>query len=510
MAGCESGRRCQASVRVLRLGIVSFYHSPLRHKAVWAVPVVCLAAAAAAQPSIGIALACVLAAAAVWTWPGRVMHSTVFAVLAVRPSLDVFSDRHFGVGPFATSPAVFFGLVVLLIAGVVFARRARQGEQLWPVPGLRTAHLWLLTGYVVALSSGWLFYGGAGFANGVREGTRMLSIVASFWLVSLWAAEDTTRYRSGWTYLVFGSLVPAGVGLWQLMTGTGLQDPDGLMRLQATFSHPNSFGPYLVPWLLLAISAAAASSAGRWQLVYFAAAVATGTLIVLTYSRTAMLAAILGVGLLPLLQARHLGARFLKRVMIAAVCFALVSWFIAGDAIRARFQDISFGRAALEAVAAGESENSFQWRLMNWGQLVALGTEHSIIGHGAGMTMVLNPLVSSVNGVPFNAHNDFVRWFFEGGTFGLICYTLYCILLCRWSIRQARRAPQGRSPTAFAVAAAWLALLLLTAGTPEISLQTAVQYELYGFLALLSVSHIAKLSESRAGEQHPAMLPRSQ
>jgi len=437
------------------------------------------------------------------------MHSAVFGVLAVRPSLDVFSDRHFGVGPFATNPAVFFGLVVLLIAGVLFARRARHGEQLWPVPGLRIAHLWLLIGYVVALLSGWFFYDGPGLANGVREGARMLSIVASFWLVALWVAESTDRYRSGWSYLVCGSLIPAAVGLWQLVTRTGLQDPDGLMRLQATFSHPNSFGPYLVPWLLVAIAAAAVSSPGRWQLLYFAVAVATGALIVLTYSRTAILAAVVGVGLLPLLQARHLGTRFVSRVMIAALCFAAVSWFVGGDVIRARFQDISFSRAAVEAVAAGESENSFQWRLMNWGLLIALGTEHSLTGHGAGMTMVLNPLVSPVNDVPFNAHNDFVRWFFEGGILGLTCYSLYCILLCRWSIRQARRAPHGRSSTAFAVAAAWLALLLLTAGTPEISLQTAVQYELYGMLGLLSVSHLGDLAERPAGEHHYAIAPDS-
>lgn len=197
----------------------------------------------------------------------------------------------------------------------------------------------------------------------------------------------------------------------------------------------------------------------------------------------------------------------MARGVLAAICFLGVSWFLAGDIIRSRFQDISFTKAALEEAQSGESENSFQWRLINWGVLVSLGSEHPLMGHGAGMTMVLNPLVSPVNGVPFNAHNDFVRWFFEGGVLGLCSYMLYCVLLCRWAIRKARRIGPTQSATAFATAAAWLALLLLSAGTPEVSLQTAVQYQLYGLLALLSVGHVAGIIERQPEERNSASVP---
>ena len=478
----------------------------MRRDAGWGVAVIGLAIMVAAEPRVGIACAFGILAAVVWTWPDLFIQVTVFGVLAVRPSLDVFSDRDFGVGPFTLNPAVIFGLCVLLVATVLFVRRARYGAQLWPVSGLLAAHFWLATAYVIALTSGWLFYSSLGLATGTREAIRMLSILASFWLITVWVNEDPRRYGPGWTYLILGSLSPITLGLWQLLSGTGYVEPDGLTRLRATFSHPNSFGPYLVPLLLLAI-AKAASLRGRKQAPYFAAALVSGTLIVFTYSRTAMLAAIVGLAVLPILQARHLGARFMARGLLAAMCFLGVSWVLAGDIIRSRFQDISFSKAAVEAAQSGESENSFQWRLINWGVLVSLGTEHPLIGHGAGMTMVLNPLVSPVNGVPFNAHNDFVRWFFEGGALGLSCYLLYCVLLCRWAVREARRIGRTHSATAFATAAAWLALLLLSGGTPEISLQTAVQYQLYGLLALLSVGHIVHVIEHQPEGHKSASAP---
>ena len=67
-----------------------------------------------------------------------------------------------------------------------------------------------------------------------------------------------------------------------------------------------------------------------------------------------------------------------------------------------------------------------------------MGMEHPVTGHGTGMTTVLNPLVNRANGVPYNAHNDFVRFFFETGLLGSLCYAIYAIMLCRWVLRRAR------------------------------------------------------------------------
>jgi O-antigen ligase len=275
--------------------------------------------------------------------------------------------------------------------------------------------------------------------------------------------------------------------VWQGVTGQGYVETEGLNRLYGTFSHPHSLGPYLVPFILFGAGGLiAASWTGR---VFRLFVIGFFTLIlVLTYSRTALLVLLAGFLVLPFLHARRLGARaFMRTLAIIAVVLA-IGWGIFGGAIRARFDMISVDREVLEAALAGQSENSFTWRILNWGILTRMGLERPLAGHGAGMTTVLNPLVNvDYGGKPFNAHNDFVRWFFEGGVLGLVCFVVYGVLLCRWALRQSLAASRAAAPGAFAVVAALMAMIFLSLGTTEFSSQTAVLYEFYGILALLSV-----------------------
>src|SRR5205085_1196493 len=112
--------------------------------------------------------------------------------------------------------------------------------------------------------------------------------------------------------------------------------------------------------------------------------------------------------------------------------------------------------------------------------LIALGLDNPVTGHGLGMTTVLNPVTDFATGLPYTAHDDFVRIFFEAGAAGLLCYLLYGTLLARWALTKARRAQAPHSSSAVAITAALVALFFLTAGTPEWGTQTAVQFEVYG------------------------------
>jgi O-antigen ligase len=342
----------------------------------------------------------------------------------------------------------------------------------------------LFAAYGIALWSGARLYGASGAVTGVREVLRVSSIVAAFLIVLWWAEEDPGRYKRGWLYLVTGMVVPVGVALWQAATGSGNLDVEGLNRLQGTFSHPNALGPYLVPFVLFAVGGWRSSTRAE-QFARGAGALGLTALVALTYSRTALFVLVAGLAVLPLLHSHRFGVRGLVRGFALVTVIAGLAWWLAGGLIIARFSGVSLGRAAWEAAQTGASENSFTWRLINWAGLVSLGMQHPLTGHGAGMTMVLNPLVSPDNGLPYNAHDDFVRFFFEGGALGLACYMIYGALLCGWVIARARTGSPDRAPGAYAVAAAWVAMFFATAGTPELSLQTAVQYELYGMTALL-------------------------
>lgn len=455
------------------------------------------AAAAAAAPAVAAVIAAVAMAVAVWRWPRVAAGVGAFLVLAVRPSLDVFSERRYGVGPFALDPAVLVGAATLLVAAVLALRRVHDGRRIWPDVPIRRAHAWLVAAYGVAFWSGWHLFGVMGLGEGVREVVRVASVVAAFLLVAAWAEAHPSRYVQGWVLLALGAVVPIVVALGQLTGDVGFYEPNGLLRIQGTFSHPNSFGQYLAPFVLAAV-ALATTTRGPTRWLSLGVAAGLTVLVSLTYSRTAVLVVGAGLVALPILQRRQLGLRAVSRALLVVLLFGALGWYLAGGYIQKRFADVAVNRMAFDLAMTGASENSFTWRLINWAQLIQLGLSHRWLGHGAGMTTRLNPLVNMENGLPFNAHDDFVRFFFEGGAAGLVCYLVYGALLWWWAQRQARLAPANRAATAPAVSAALLAMFFLTLGTTELSLHTANLYELYGMLALLTAPHALDAAAGRS------------
>jgi O-antigen ligase len=471
--------------------------SDTRRGAVWLGLAVMTAATAAFEPRVSLLPAALLAVLVAWRWTDTALTFCAVLVLAIRPATDIFSNSRDPTASTALRPSPLLGLTVLLFATVIAARRIRDRLPLWPDSQLRRIHYWLFAAYGIALVAGATGYGSEGLFVGTRELVRVGSTIAALLLVLWWVEDHPERYHAGWTLLFIGTIPPLLVASWQWVTGQGYSETEGLNRLYGTFSHPHSLGPYLVPFILFAAGGLlAASWRGRMFRLFI---IGFFTLIlVLTYSRTALLVLLAGFLVLPFLHARRLGARaFIRTLAIIAVVMS-IGWAIFGGAIRERFANISVDRQVLEAALAGQSENSFTWRILNWGILVRMGLERPVVGHGAAMTTVLNPLVNEdYGGKPFNAHNDFVRWFFEGGILGLACYLVYGIFLCRWALRRSLAATRQAAPAAFAVAAALISMIFLSLGTTEYSSQTAVLYQFHGILALLSVV------PTRKGDQVP-------
>ncbi len=455
----------------------------------WVVVVAATSAAVAARPPVALAFFVILLTQLVWRWPDVALGVIAAGVLAVRPSLDVFGERRLGLGALALNPAVVFGACVLWASVVLAVHRAKMGSKLWPDTSSLRVHLWLFAAYLVGMVSAIRLSGDMGAVTAGREISRVCSIVGGFLVVVWWVGGDPERARRGWALLFLGAVPPLMVAAWQLMTGGGNLELAGVNRLQGTLSHPNSFGVYLVPFVLFLIGGIAGRRAAR-KAMYLVGALSLCALILLTYSRTALLVLVAGLVALPLLQSKRLGWRALVTTGGLLLALGAIGWVFGGDLIRERFANLSVGRDAWQAAMMGESENSFTWRLINWAVLIQMGAAHPIMGHGAGMTTVLNPLVNPANGVPFNAHNDFVRFFFEGGSLSLACYILYCVLLCKWALKRARRVDVSAAPIAYGVVASLLALTLLSLGTTELSLNTAILYELYAMLALMAVTDL--------------------
>src|SRR2546425_6677842 len=128
----------------------------------WVLGVAALAAGAAAAPFVVAIVAAGVIAVAVRRWPEAALDISVFAVLAVRPSLDAFSERRFGLSEFALSPAVVFGLGILWVAVMAALARARSGGRVWAGRALLRAPVWVLAASGVAVTSGRGPYGSGG------------------------------------------------------------------------------------------------------------------------------------------------------------------------------------------------------------------------------------------------------------------------------------------------------------------------------------------------------------
>lgn len=443
----------------------------------------CLAVTCAtAAPQLAWLIAAGLAWVAVGIAAESALAIAVFLVLVVRPSLDAFSGRTLGTGAFYVNPAVVVGAGVALAAVRLAISRGRRGLPVWPSSRLRTAHVWLAGAYVVAALSGALLYGGAGLSLGLRELTRLSGVVGAFLLVAWWVTDDPRRVTRGWTFVAFGVVPPVATACWQLATGTGYSETEGLNRLQGTFAHPNTLALFLTPLCVVAVAAALLNSAGRR--FWLGLSVAIAILVALTSSRTGLLCLVIGSALVPFLGLWHSGGRELRRALATLALMLGAAWLAVGGAVRLRFGNLSTAALASQAIENASPENSLEWRVVNWTTLVRMGLQHPWLGHGAGMTEVLNPIVNQNTGIPFNAHDDFVRFFFEAGVIGLACYCLYGVWLTVWLVGRLRQPRVEARPVVAGVAATFVAMFFLTAGTPELSLQTAVQYLLYGLIAL--------------------------
>jgi O-antigen ligase len=305
-------------------------------------------------------------------------------------------------------------------------------------------------------------------------------------MLALWWQNDS-RER-GWQpavlVIVAASILPIAVGVVQAMTGTGNHEDGNLNRVFGSFTHPLTFGSYLLPLVILGI-AGVAKIRGPARLLAVAYTATTATLLFLTYNRTTILLLFVGLGVYAMLELGRIRLADILRLGAALAVLVVVGWFVFGNQIAERFSGVSITNSAIQEALTLGSQNSFQWRIVNWAILIELGLSHPIVGHGLGMTTILNPLIQASSGIPFNAHDDYVRFFFEGGLIGLGIYTAFVATLAMWLFRVRKALHAVDESVAYAIIASLAALYVFSAGTTEMSLQTGVLCQTYLLIAIL-------------------------
>ena len=431
-----------------------------------------------------LAVVPLLVAIFVWlafSYPRAVTVLGAIAASVIRPSLDLFTSVSLPGG----NPASVFGGIMLIWGVVVGLARVFHGLPLWPNRRFAIPQLLLITLHVLLFIGGLQFSGTGQLAVEARELVRFSSITAAG-LLAIWWQSDA--HDSGWhsalLVVLASSVVPIATGILQAVNGTGNHEDGNLNRVFGSFTHPLSYGSYLLPLVVLGI-AGMVKLRGSARVLSAAYALTTATLLVLTYNRTTMLLLAFAIVLYSLLELARFRMTEVVRVSGGLAIVLTLGWLLFGGQVAERFSDVSITAGAVQEALSSGSQNSFQWRIVNWAVLIQLGLAHPLIGHGLGMTTVLNPLIQASSGIPFNAHDDYVRFFFEGGMTGLILYTLFVGSFSLWLLRARKNLHADDRSIVHAIIAALACLFVLSLGTTEMSLQSAVLSQSYLLMAIV-------------------------
>ena len=394
----------------------------------------------------------------------------VLALLVARTSLDALQ---FDSSSSALDPAALLGMLFLGTGVVWLVAQWREAGRI---------ELSSLGKAAVGLSGAALI--GALVAPDLWAATVEWSRIASVCLMLLVVERVSARpaFRQQVVLAVMAAaVVPLGVAAWQIWTGAGLFDAGGFERVRGTFTHSNPLAAFLVLIVVMAFAHAVhLRSPGPRALAGAVLAVSSAGLLV-TYTRAAWLAALVGV----LVVAATRGRRWFAAVLVS---LALVVIIVPG--VSARFADL-----ADERTARGEPGNSLTWRTEYWGEALGLSTGSPVTGIGLlGVTAETDEAKQP--------HNDFLRAYVELGLLGLAAYLWFIWQLLVTGLRAVRKTRSGSADdralaVGFAGSAVGFVLMCLVA-----NLMSQVVVGLY-FAA------IAGATAALLGERRPASPSRT-
>lgn len=328
----------------------------------------------------------------------------VLVLLVARASLDLakLSDSRGGGLARAIDPAGLLGIQFTVLAAFWLAaqHRARAVER--PSPLTQALCVFVAACGLSLVSSRDLL-------PSAIELTRVLTAVVMFVVLEQLMSNPIILRRA--LMAVFASaLFPLVFTAFGFLTGNPRNEgKGGFLRIMGPFNQSNTFGRYL---MLLTVFGVALwphlePRLRRWMTAILAAC---AVFLPLTYTRSAIIGAGLGLLVVGMLQSRKL---ILGLVFACILAVAVVPQF------GARFSQLTES-----AQSSTHSGNSLQWRLEYWGEVVTLARRSPVWGIGLGQTQRITEAQKQ-------PHNDVLRAFVETGLLGLAGYLLSLAAMVR-------------------------------------------------------------------------------
>lgn len=320
----------------------------------------------------------------------------------------------------------------------------------------------------------------------ISQSTTLYELIRFFnlFVIGLLAFATVERYRDFRILLhaiFLSSIIPILFGLYQFVFHIGLQDENvDIPRIFGTFSHPNVYSLFLFALIALTtlylLIYAKSREARMVFLLYLVLLVLT---LVLTYARIAWIALFAFFFLLSLWRFRFL--------LIPIVLFPLIL--------------IAFSTSIQDRV--GEAfhptpDSSITWRKNLWhDMLLKTEVEHrQLLGSGMDTFRISSEELRGLRFGSNDPHNDFVKFYVEGGVVGVAILTLYISSFLYFILKIYRKTPSHSLRTLATIAGFVILTLLLASLSDNVFKNTPVQWILWtllgGLLALYHHTYITK------------------
>lgn len=344
----------------------------------------------------------------------------VMVVLVLRASIDLAKLSNVASAgqaagtsatPRALDPSSLLGIVFLLAAALWLAAQHRQRGSL-PGSTLRRALLVFVAAAILSVPAS------ANLQASAVDLLRVLAAVAMF-IVLEQLITSRTILRRVLLAVYLSALFPLVYTTFGFLVGHPPSEvKNSLTRITGTFGQSNAFGRYLM--LLIIFGVALYPHLGRRLRLALGGIVALSSVfLLLTYTRTAMIGAVIGLLVVGLLQSK----RVLLGLVVLGICALLV------------VPQLSTRFTGLAATTTG-SGNSLAWRLGYWTEVLPLANSNPVTGRGLNTTPYLTEQAKQ-------PHNDFVRVYVETGLIGLGAYLAMLVALVALGVRAIRASPRS-------------------------------------------------------------------
>jgi putative inorganic carbon (HCO3(-)) transporter len=347
----------------------------------------------------------------------------VMVMLTVRSSMDL-AKLSTGVGQAGDTatqqvgartldPSSIFAVLFIGAATIWLAAQYRKRGRL-PGSPLRRALVVFIAAVAISV------IGATHPAVGALETMRILAVVLMFAVLEQMMTDERTM-RQLLLAVYLSLLFPLAFTAFGFLTGSPLtEEKGGFVRLTGPFLQSNTFGRYLMVMIIFGVAIAPYLDK-RFRRPLIGILVLSSTFMLLTYTRTAIVGAVLGLLVVGVIQSK----RLLFSMVVLIVCALLLV-----PQLSSRFTGLTDS-----APSFGPSNNSLTWRLEYWTEILPLVKSNPVTGIGLGMT-------ARQTEEEKQPHNDFIRMFVETGIIGFAAYLVLLISLVTLGRRAVRASPR--------------------------------------------------------------------